>query len=381
MTYAVLFLACLPAAPDPDVRLKKEIDALVQTLGHRDYKLREQAGRQLLEIGAPAAEAIKAGQASPDSEISDRCKKLYPQIWTLALEKRLVKFIKATGAKDSDDLPFAKTWLEIAGDATAGRELYANMVRAHADRLRDAEARPDRVPAILAEFAKGVYTKNLATGAVPRPGSAIGEPDVALFLFLGAVGDVRRTVTPGMSSTHATQFLNSEWLAKALGGDAPNKPARALFAKWLEKERYSIVMRRGMDLAAVHKVTECVPIILKIAADTNTTALVRATALLGFSRLGTKDNLKDLEPFLKDTGMVTTVGVAGGLRTTIQTRDVALGAALLMTGQSPKEFGFEREAPTATTMTSYTYYGFSDDDKRDAAHAKWKEWAAANLKK
>ena len=42
MNTAIHFLALVPLAPDPDIRLKKEIDELIQKLGHRDYKLREQ---------------------------------------------------------------------------------------------------------------------------------------------------------------------------------------------------------------------------------------------------------------------------------------------------------------------------------------------------
>ncbi len=380
MTATLLFLALLPAAPDSDVRLNKQIDDLVQKLGHRDYKLREQAARDLLEIGAPAADAIKAGQQSPDGEISERCKKLYPQLWTRGLEKRLLTFAKATGDKDSEDLPFAKKWLGIVGDTKAGRELYANMVRMHAARLQSIEDGRAAMPGVLAEFAREVYTKNAAATGI-RTMTATGEPDVALYLFLGAMGDDRRTLPAGMSSTHCYQFLNADWLGKTLGGDGPSKETRALYAKWLEKERYSLVMHRAIEVAAVNKVAECGPAALKIAADTTTSPLVRATALLGYARLGTKDGLKELEPFFKDAATVTTVAFAPGGRMTVQVRDVALGAALLMAGQSPKAFGFEREAPTTATLTSYTYYAFADDEKRDAAHAKWKEWAAGNLKK
>ncbi len=381
MTATLLFLALLPTAPDSDVRLNKQIDDLVQKLGHRDYKLREQAARDLLEIGAPAADAIKAGQQSPDGEISERCKKLYPQIWTLGLEKQLLKFVKAADGAAAEDLPFAKKWLEMVGDTKAGRELYANMARAHSARLQSIGDVRATLGATLAEFAREVYTKNAAATGI-RTMTATGEPDVALYLFLGAMGDDRRTLPPGMSSTHCYQFLNADWLGKTLGGDGPSKETRALYAKWLEKERYSVVMRRAIEVAATNKVAECGPAVLKIAADPTASPMVRATALLGFSRLGTKDNLKDLEPFLKDAGTVATVAFGGaGGRMTVQVRDVALSAALLMTGQSPKEFGFEREAPTTATLTSYTYYGFSDDAKRDAAHAKWKEWAAGNLKK
>ena len=63
-------------------------------------------------------------------------------------------------------------------------------------------------------------------------------------------------------------------------------------------------------------------------------------------------------------------------------RDVALGAAVQLAGEGLADFGFERRPPTAlASLSSYTYYAFPSDEKRDAAHRKWKEWAEKNLKK
>jgi hypothetical protein len=62
-------------------------------------------------------------------------------------------------------------------------------------------------------------------------------------------------------------------------------------------------------------------------------------------------------------------------------RDVALAAAAQLAGQNPADFGFERRAPAGLATVSYIYYAFTTDEKRAAAHAKWQEWAAANLKK
>ena len=64
---------------------------------------------------------------------------------------------------------------------------------------------------------------------------------------------------------------------------------------------------------------------------------------------------------------------------------IAAGNVLLKdavgAGQNPADLGFERRPPTGLTTASYIYYAFTTDEKRAAAHAKWKEWAAANLKK
>src|SRR4029079_4808174 len=117
-----------------------------------------------------------------------------------------------------------------------------------------------------------------------------------------------------------------------------------------------------------------------IASDPTTLASLRATALLGFARLGTRDDVKELAPFLSDHLQIAITNINGG-RATVQMRDVALGAAVQLAGQGMSDAGFERKPPTGlTSVPSYIYYAFTTAEKRAAAHEKWKEWAAANLK-
>jgi hypothetical protein len=260
--------------------------------------------------------------------------------------------------------------------------LYAEMVKAHPDQLLDVELHPERVLEVYREHIRSVYGRTMARPGTTIAGrSAPAEADVLLFLFLGAVGDVRPSVLPGTSSSYYYQFLNSTALISKLSVAEAGAPVRKLYAAWLEKERYSIVMRRGIDIAAQNKVTECIPTVLKIAGDTNTTLYIRASALLGIARLGTKENLKDLEPFLKDKTQIAIV-VVNGEQWAVQMRDVALGAAVQLAGESAADFGFERRPPTVlVSVTSYTYYAFHTDEKRTAAHQKWAEWASEKLKK
>jgi hypothetical protein len=212
-----------------------------------------------------------------------------------------------------------------------------------------------------------------------RPGPQ--ESEVLAFLFLGAAGDVRPTTLAGASSIFFTQFLTSPYLVSSLAADPPNAPARKLFAAWLEKERYSITLRRAIDLAAQNKVRECTPAILKIATDPGTLPSLRAMAVLGFAKLGTKDDLPTLEPLFKSEVQIGTVLINRD-RWTVQVRDVALAAAVQLAGQDLADFGFVRKPPnTPALISSYTYCAFESDEKRAAAHEKWREWAAKNLKK
>jgi hypothetical protein len=352
-------------------------ESLVVRLGDPTYLVRERAARELLEIGYPARAAVLTGQQSPDTEISDRCKKLYPAIWRHDLDKRVQKFLDKPNAPIPDDLPGAARWLKVAGDGRQSRELYAEMVKAHSELLLEVEVHPERLRDVYIEFVLSVNSRNFTRGPAATR-AAPTESEVTLFFFLGAAGGVRPTVVPrGTSSAQYSQFLNAPTLIAQLA----SAPMRKVYAAWLEKERYSILVRRGIDLAARNGVKECFPAALKIAGDPGTIPTVRATALLGMSRLGTKENIKDLEPFFKDQLQITAVAV-NGERWPVQMRDIALGAAVQLGGQELSDFGFERKPPTGLAMmSSYVYYAFPSDEKREAAHKKWREWSAANLRK
>lgn len=377
MFSAITFMALSLGAP-PDADVQKRAEDLVARLGSPSYRDRETASRKLIEIGFAAKDAVLAGQKSPDTEISERCTQLYPVIWQADLERRIKRFLDAADGSIPDDLPGAARWVQIAGDGKTSRDLYAAMVRAHHEPLSQVELHPERLRDVYLEFIRGIHGHGVSAGPTGRVGPA--ESDVLLFLFLGAAGDVRPVRQPGISSSYYSQFLSATYLTGELAADPPNTPFRKLYAGWLAKERYSIAVRRGIDVAVQHQVHECASAILKIVADRGTLGSVRGTALSGFARIATKEDLPALAPLLEDEVQIAATTV-NGERGTVQMRDVALAAAIHLTGQNPLDFGFERRPPANISTVSYSYYAFTSDEKRAAAHAKWKEWATHNLKK
>src|SRR5687768_14036709 len=127
MTPALLAAAFALAAPPADPELHRRAEALVAQLGDPDYRDREKAAKGLLAIGYPARDAVLAGQQSPDQEISERCRKLYPAIWRQDLDKRTAKFLDDPAAAGPADLPGAARWLKLAGDDRPSREQFVEM--------------------------------------------------------------------------------------------------------------------------------------------------------------------------------------------------------------------------------------------------------------
>ncbi|HEX3146543.1 MAG TPA: hypothetical protein VHR66_00480 [Gemmataceae bacterium] len=381
MFAVALFTTLTVSVPPADADINKRAAELVAHLGDPSYRDREKAARELLEIGYAARDAVLAGQKSSDTEISDRCKKLYPAIWRHDLEKRVQKFLDQPDGPIADDLPGAARWIKITGDGKESRKLYAEMVKADPETLLDIELNPERLRQAYLDLVRNAYRRNLTRSTAPSSTrSGVLDSEVLLFLFLGAAGDVRPMTSAGVSASYYYQFLNATYLNTQLADEA-NKPMRRLYAAWLEKERYSLVLRRGIDTAATNKVHECAPVLLKIVTDPTSLPTSKSAAIVGFGRIGTKDDLPALAEMLKDKSLAGAVAINGEVWK-VQVRDVALGAAVQLAGLNPDDFGLEhRHQATGLALSSLANYAFASDEKREAAHQKWKEWTEKNLKK
>jgi hypothetical protein len=153
---------------------------------------------------------------------------------------------------------------------------------------------------------------------------------------------------------------------------------RKLFLDWLEKEPQSYIQQRGFQLAAQVGLKEALPIALNMLAKKDVDQWSKTQAMTALVKLGSKEHVPVLEPYLKDTSQVTTINFGNGDQFTVQVRDVAMGVQIQLAGQKMSDYGYDNRFGGG--WTSPHYYGFRDDKARDDAHAKWKDWAAKNLK-
>ena len=106
-------------------------------------------------------------------------------------------------------------------------------------------------------------------------------------------------------------------------------------------------------------------------------------AMLTVAKLGGKEHIPLIEPYLDDKTVCTThTTMQGGKRTMYQTqlRDVALVAIIHLSGKDPKDFGFNRLVRGEPYLFNPGTMGFEKeendekDEARDAAFAKWREF-------
>jgi hypothetical protein len=198
------------------------------------------------------------------------------------------------------------------------------------------------------EVLKPAARKQIAVAADARGNSVINlSQALSLAQLLELRDAVEQTLKPAARRRIAEAAKSSE----------QNQIQQALFLA------RSLELREGVGLA------------LTAATQKKFNAFTRGTALVLVGRLGTRDHVAHLEPLFEDR---TAVGQASvnNLILRAELRDVALAAAVRLSGQKAAEYDFPY-FKAVQFSDSYdvppSCYGFETDAQRQAAFRKWKD--------
>jgi hypothetical protein len=362
-----------PSPPTPPSRLAE----LVKKLGDKSYRAREDAARQLLLQGSTAVAVLTDGTKNEDPEVSERCRQLLIQGPVLERNKKLAALLADPKAPPPKDLAGLERFLKIAGDSKESREMYAEMASFHIHILEAADKNPKEAARLYDDFCGQLYSRFMSDQGAQRytyPNIFSARGDIAFFLFVS--GDSRMRGNNG--ANYAGVAFNGSQIVDAIDAKQGTATMRKLFLDWLEHESASHLQQQGFQLAARTELKEALPVALKLLEKKDNNAFGKAQVMLALTKLGGKEHIKVLEPYLADTNQVTSINFGDGRQFLVQMRDVAMAAQIQLAGEKMADYGYDTRYG-AGQLYPY-YYGFPDNTSRDNAHAKWKEWSGKNLK-
>lgn len=387
-----------PRKPDPDPKslavpgdqLSKARD-LVQKLGSEVFADREDAERTLAAMGRLARPALLDGVSTdPDPEIRSRCRGLLPKAEAEEMTARLAAFTADTEGKYEHDLPgwhklratvrgewalLGTTFVARPGAERAARALYIEFVTASGGRrlLNALDGPPGDLGQLVAARKTELYQMKYprVSGMVSRTPS-VAEVAVAVF----AESQVNSRSVP--RTTAITGVLTTSGLATVVQGDDDRAVAmRAVMTAWFDSRVDSVDMYSALTLANNMKLDDAAGRLAgRMLGTAGVQAYYKSLALTTLVRLKRADLLPDIEKAFTDTGAlsVSTQIVNGEtVRRTIEVRDAALAAALVLTNQNPNDYGFDSFPQNPGPTFTYTWARISDE-KRKAAFEKWKAW-------
>jgi HEAT repeat protein len=160
---------------------------------------------------------------------------------------------------------------------------------------------------------------------------------------------------------------------------AKKKFTRELLGGWIKRSDGSTAYQT-LSLAMRFDLKEGLVPAVKLLENPGNPASFRQNAIVAIAKLGDDSHTKLLESLLEDESKYTARKI-NNVNYETQIRDVALAALVIMKKQDPKKFGFDRIQQNPTSVFSTSTVGFENDEKRNKALAKWKEFKSAQKTK
>ena len=357
---------------------KAKVERLIQQLGDSSFTVRENATKSLSELGILAQQGLKRALMNPDLEIRMRAHRILLKSLQSEFAAKIAAFIADVDGKEEHDLPGWKQFRKTIGSNRQTRILFTDMLRRESEILESFETGKNLEPTVLKRLSE------------LRPGSRIGQPSgsqQAHPATLAALLFVAGESTLATNSSLFSQFyslLNYSSTKQMIQGSRHKEIIMKMISQLVLKE--------------TGKTTHYYPIMLTLNYDMKSTGLTLGRRLLkaqpasfsttqyaaiAVARFGDQEDIPLLLPHLKNVSVCHTWSnpqIQPGVIKT-QVRDVILALLLHMTKQDHKEYGFELLRATPTTLFHTYTCGFTKDEKREAAQAKWTSWYEKNKPK
>ncbi|OWK41084.1 hypothetical protein [Fimbriiglobus ruber] len=389
---------------------------LVRRLGSDAYRERDRAMLELQKMGRVALPALRAGLEEPDPEVQLRTSLLVPRAEAEDLQAKIDTFLADAAGKYTHDLPAWHRFRTTAGDDEPAKLLFTEIVKKKAN--YDLLLAVRGIPADLTQGAGALVGGPAGTAADSPPARELARAlaarrqdfqtrlapqwnangrvqqfvpdvaDVALVMIGESLVPDRTLVVNNGGQYPIANFFYQPAGRDALAGNGPHGPAfRRVALHWLDtREGVSGVMQ-AMNVAQNSNLGPAV--VSKLAARLlsvpNANPWTKTYAASVLARSNSREHLGAITHLFNDDTGLPRAGVNVN-QPDIQVKDAALAMVLLLTNQSPKDYGFDvlnaNNANNEALKYSYTNYRFTTDsktsaeDKRAAAFVKWRAWEA-----
>ena len=349
--------------------------ALVVRLGSAAYPEREAAQLDLDKMGRLALPALAEGlKAHPSAEVRFRCQALLPKAAAADRQARLDAFLADAGGKFDHDLPGWNEFRTATAGTPAARAVFVELLADPANRalvLGTAGPAGDLGPAVAARKQELYQWRFPRTPTATRREATVA--DVVALLF--AEARVPAKFVPRGVSTSVLFSAPGITAAVADPGEK-GRVYKAVVVHWLDTRDDAVSMYQAINVASNLNLKEAGGVAARLVRLKGATPFYRGQAAMTLVRLGGKEHLPALEGLLADETVLLAIAQPGKAeRVEIQLRDVALAAALLLTGQEPEAYGFAQRYKDSGGAVRYSYSNWHvAADERAAAFEAWKAW-------
>lgn len=353
-------------APMADVprATPQQIDLLVEQLGSAEFAQREQASHQLATIGIDARPALEKAVESADAEVRVRAREVLATVLSSDFQQRLEAF--ALGDENTNlTLPAWGKFATIYGDHRAARQLFVEMQRCEPELLEALETGATPATSLLNDRMRDIIDG--------RRESLNDLGTLATLLFVGAADGVEAGED---GCLHVYPYVVQATYRGNLRSPMWPGLLKKMVGRWIARDTTPAMTNQNLTLAAQLELKpETMSIASRVLEAKDSLPGSKQLSIMMIARFGDDDELPLVEKYLQDATVLGQVQVDDPPRQVdLQMRDVALAAALHMSGQNLREYGYHNVQEYAPTVFQVGTLGLEDEEARIAAFKKWTEW-------
>jgi len=358
------------AADDPSSS-RPELERLVYQLGSADFADREQAQRNLLEIGSAALPALRRATGANDLELRYRARQIILELQSRLVEEVLAQLESGDPTVTAAVLPGWKRYSRLMGDSEETRRLFVEMVRAEPALMGAVDGSPEQT---WVEFERRCADVWLRRGNRQRNGLPV--PSVAALLFVGTLDECR----PSAAALRCMEsvILNDGDFATEMGRTDGSGSVRQLVGLWIVRPD-AVPAALRLNIAYRFELYEGMEIARDVIQGGQNGDLIQK-AILFIARFGSRDNIAELEELLDNDTPLPTPRRSASASYSLRVQDVALAGLLHLTEQDAKGYGFEIIRDNSQFVYNIGSMGFNTDEEREAALQKWHAWRGEHFK-
>lgn len=386
------------SSPDPKSLDVDEVESakakeFVRQLSSPAYKERDNATKDIAKMGRFAVPALKDALAVESSpEVRMRIDLVLPKAEAEDMKARVSCFLLDKEGKYEHKLPGWTRFKEQLGNDKVTRELFAEVLvnKKYHPLLLACDLPPNELGAILSNH----YLEAQNRANINQNGRSVNvQPttaEIAVLAFLESMhSDKVMPIQAGQVYTTVASYLYSGDIVAAM---SPSRQSgkystvlKKILIRWLETRESLIGLQHAMQFVQSWQMLSEVPkyaakVLVSDTPNGNWYYKLQALMVIGQNKEG-KKYLPQIAKVFDDTNLLQQA-VPGQVGNNIQLGDFALGVAMKLAGQNPKDYGLEVKNAQAYANWSQDNYYFKEDkdnkaeDRRKACIKKFNEWMA-----
>ena len=341
-----------------------DVERLISDLDAADFRRRQQAVKQLTEIGEPALDRLRHLERTGSAEQRLRAQIILERIQRDSFAGRLADLEESQSVAAAARLPYWQRFSELVGQDAPAVRLFTQLMQAEPELFAAALQRPETVPAAL---RNRVMTLQETLSPGPLVEDETSAQSVAAILLIASDETVR---LPGATSTTVSTLAASPVFAPVLSRRTGESMAyRRLAGAWVLRQ--GIAPQRPLLLAQTYELPEGPMLARRVLK----TALRGANGWYALTLLGEQGTVQDLpllESLFNNASMLYAATQSPDENSyRVQVGDVALAAAIRLRGEDPRRFGFPDATPGRPWSFAVDSTGFANAAARTAALQKY----------